>query len=529
QTVSVSAALKWLEFSLDNPYTITGEEPCLYIGYTGDISVGSSMLMGDLTADSECCSYVFKDGEWVDTYGMGYGNVSVRVGIADAPVVNDLMMKPLPVEGYFKAGENYTMLGQLFNCGNTTITSFDLKVKVEGSDEVISNVVGVSIAPGETCDFILPEWCSNSEGDVALNMQVSNVNGLNDSDSSDNGFDKSIFCYPATMERNILLEGFTGQACSNCPTGHKTISNFMAKATTTPIIEVMHHSGYRPDYFSMDDDYEYTYFYGSSGTYAPAVMLNRAATFDVMPVMNTDELYLTYVYDIVENYQPYVSLKLNSEFDAATRELKIDFSSYAHADLPAENIAFNVMLVQDGLVSKQTPYGDGYVHNAVFRGTATGNAWGYLLNDEAIKKGGEAHWHTKMVLPESIYSNMDYDGKDSTKCVWPAIPENMRLVAYVAAHGNTPASRQIYNAIEVPLGGSHSQGAYPSAIKSVINVAPNISVRDGRIVADGEYDSMKVYSCDGRMMHNDATLPSGIYIVRVNKGTNSKAIKVRIR
>ena len=40
---------------------------------------------------------------------------------------------------------------------------------------------------------------------------------------------------------------------------------------------------------------------------------------------------------------------------------------------------------------------------------------------------------------------------------------------------------------------------------------------------------MKVYSCDGRMMHNDATLPSGIYIVRVNKGTNSKAIKVRIR
>ena len=533
QTSAVTEATKWLSFQLETPYTITGDELCLYVGYTGAISSSSTMLMGDYSADTKGCSFAYKDGEWVDIYGMGYGSASIRVTIDNAPTVNDLIMKPLPVEGYFVAGKDYTMSGQLFNFGNTNVTSFDLKVKVEGSDEVVSHISGISVEPGDVYDFMLPNWSSASAGDVSLNMQVSNINGTADSDPSDNDFNKSVFFYPAVMERTVLLEGFTGQDCSNCPNGHSEIAKFLASATTTPVIEVMHHSGYQPDYFSMDVDYDYTYFYGSPSTYAPAVMLNRAATFKEVPVMNTGEDYLTYVYGVLEEkFQPYVSLQLNSAFNADSRELKIDFSSFAHTDLPAGDAALNVMLVQDGLVSKQVPLGEGYTHDAVCRGVVTGNSWGILLNADAVKKGGEAKWTTTITLPESIYSDMEYTQKDPSKCNWPAIPEKMRLVAYVAAHGDGPAKRQIYNAIEVPLGGSHTQAAHPSAaaIKTVVSSdAPSIRVEDGCVSVDGDYDSMKVYALDGRTMKTDTRLPSGVYVVSVSKGNSAKTVKIRVK
>lgn len=533
QTVAVSAATKWLTFSLDKPYTISGDETSLYIGYTGEISTNSSMLMSDFTADCQGCSYAYKDGVWTDMYGMGYGNASIRIGIDDAPSITDAVMKPLDAEGYFKAGNDYVFTGQLFNFGTETMKSFDLSVSIEGQAPARSHVEGVSIAPGETYDFTLPAWCSESEGSVELSMAVENVNGTPDSDPTDNAFTSSLFCYPSAMERAILLEGFTGQSCSNCPSGHATISQFMETARETPVIEVMHHAGYQPDFFTMDADLDYTYLYGSSSTYAPAMMLNRTTVMGTVPVMNVTASAIEYAYQLLSASQPYASLSLVSSFDPATRQTTVELSTYAHRDMPTSDMAVNVMLVQDKMVAKQVPYGEGYIHNAVCRGVLAGNAWGVAIDKAATKAGGRYSWSKTFTMPEAIFSD-SYDPsklseEDVAKRTWPVVPEDMRLVAYVAAYGDTPSSQCIYNAIEVPLGSSMAQGGFPTAIREVEGrQTPRISVNGGHLSVEGGCEALRVYSLNGTAM-DAAALPRGIYIVSIVKEGTVHTMKVSVR
>ena len=533
QQVEVSSSVKWLTFTLSNPYTITGSEPELYIGYTGEIYSTSSMLLADKTFDLKGCSYAYEDGKWVDTYGMGYGNASIRLGIEGATGFADLVIKPYTFEGFFKAGNEYPIKGQVFNFGTQTITSFDIEVTTNGAGRQTKNVTGVSIAPGEAYDFTLPITTAAGEGSFELAMSATNINGKADSDPTDNTFAAPQFNYPANMERAILIEGFTGQACSNCPNAHTLLNQFVAGATTTPVIEVMHHSGYSPDFFTTKIDNDCLYFYNSQTQYAPGLMFNRTPTNKDVPVFNpSNRDLLDTAYKIVENNQPYVSLSLSTEYDPQTRNVSISFTTYTHCDLPAEINVINLVWVQDKLVSSQVPYGDGYTHNAVTRGTLTGNSWGITMDKASTKAGGSYTYTKTLTLPTEIlsdhYAEQQLTEAERAKCTWPVVPENMKLVAYVTAFGDSHATRQVYNAIEVPLGKSHEQGGFVSAIAPCEAPMPRISVSGGRIIVDGEYDSLRVFSIGGAQANPNALAP-GIYIVRMAKGNNVNSVKISVK
>lgn len=537
ETHPISRALRWNDFTLSKPYTITGEEPELYIGYQGDIPAEASLLMHDGNTVIPATCYALSGSQWVDVASLGFGSANIRFNLEGAPAMTDAIIKPIDTARYYKADTPYSFAGQIYNFGTEKITSFDLKVSIGDNPPVTKHYDGMEIAPASNFDFTLDPYTSSSQGLLPLSLEIANVNGDADFDSADNAFNGDICFYPALMERVALIEGFTGQECSNCPAGHMETHNWLENIPADSVILVMHHSGYKPDYFSMDADYDYTFFFGKTSTYAPANMMNRTLfpAISTYPTWGPSTKTFQRAYDIVMATQPYVSLSLESTYDPATREVKINFTSLAHNDLPAPNNIFNIMLVQDGLTGSQSGGGSNYVHNDVFRGTLTGGSWGKLLPKKATVTGGEYHWEYTFTLPEEIFSDYwattqmtDVIRKRYTHAV---VPENMKLVAYVGALGGDDlAGHTVYNAVQVKLGSSHEQGGI-SGIENVTAPDSGISiyVAGSRVVVEGEYDSLELYNLRGLSINPDSTLAPGFYIARVVKGRSITVKKLIVK
>ena len=532
-TTEIASAASWNEFTFDAPYTITGSEGALYVGYYAELSKEAQFIMSDFAADAKNCCFAYCDGEWVDTYGLGFGNASIRAILAEDVNYTDLLIKPVNTDGYFVAGKDYKLSTQVFNVGTEPIKSFDVNITIQGEDPVKREFKDLNIAQNKTLDIELPDFVSLQEGNKLVKVEVTNINGFGTDVPSDAVFSGNVFCYPAGMERTLLLEGFTGQECSNCPAGHGRIEDFIPTAPL-PVIEVMHHSGYFPDFFTMNEDMNFTFFYGGSG-YAPAFMINRTMvpSLGAVPVMQTSSANLTSSADYVAKQHPYVSISLETSYNKETRQLDVTFRSLTHKDLPESVHSFNVFFYENGLSSYQKPYSS-YTHNKVYRGSLTGNAWGIEIPEEATKRGGRVEWTTSMTLPEEIFSDY-WEGQVTEEqrslYTWAVNPEDMYLVACFGALGETTDSCPIYNAVEVKLGESHIQGGW-SGIESIVaddvNNGPEISVVNGKIIIGGDYDSLTVCTLDGRTV-NASTLLPGIYVIRATSDNNTSVKKVIVR
>lgn len=538
QTVTISRALKWLDFELNTPYEIKEDSHDLFIGFTGEIDPATHLLMHDGTDAPGGYCFAYDGNAWSDIAGKQFGCPNIKFTVEDAPSFTDLMLRPIDTDGYYKAASPYKFSGILFNFGNETINSFDLGITVGDNATIVKSFDGLSIAPAESFIYELDEYTSETAGKLPLRLIVDNVNGKTDSDTSDNVFEDNLYFYPENMERSILLEVFTGQDCSNCPPAHVDINNFIVENPDISFIEVMHHAGYNPDRFTMSASAEYTYLYGSSSTYAPAMLINRTlfSSISRVPVMNVSTASLKKTCDILDNTQPYMSFDLDTDFNPDTRELKVTVKTFTHNDLPYHNNVIQVFLVQDGLVSRQVMGGNTYVHNAVLRGVLTDSAWGKLLPESVAQAGNELTREYTFTIPDRIFANY-WEGKinDPEDYTFDAVPEDMKVIAFVEALGGEDLSKYfVYNAVEAKVGESHKQagfGAGNSGIDTIEDAPATIGIRlvDGRIVVDGEYDSLAVYSLQGCSINPASTLMPGIYIVNVVANDQKMTKKISVR
>lgn len=535
-SVAISKANKWQTATLSTPYTITGNEEELYVGYTATINNTYRMLSADMTSDFEGCCYIYNDGTWEDTNGLGVGGVNLRAVIDNAPAYTDLILKPLSLSGYFKSGTQYEVGTQVFNAGTETITSMNFGYTISGQEGEVFNYTGLALEPGQTMTINLPFVSRIGNQELTLTVDASAVNGEGrETDQSDNFRQARAFFYPEGMERMLLVENFTGQDCSNCPNGHNILHQAMEQ-WGQPVATVSHHFGYYPDKFTMNDDTQYSWFYGAGSIYAPAVTINRTVNplVGTVPVFNTklSDVLGTMTY-VQEQTQPYVSLNLETSYDKATKQLKVKLQILPHTDMPTDQTLFNVFLTQDSIRARQSAGGTNYAHNSVFRGTLTGNTWGMLTD---LKPGQVTTWETTYTLPDSIesdyYSKNNAEYGDTDYPYTQSDPKQMKVVAFVAAYDNSSCNNNpVYNCTVANFGESHTQTGFATAISDVTSDAkPTVGLRvEGRrIVADGDVDRMEVFDLQGRQ--TDAEVPgAGVYIVRLTAGGHTVSRKIAVR
>lgn len=536
QEVTISRAAQWLTYSLDTPYTITGDEGELYVGYTAEISNTYYMLSSDFASDMQGVCYAYDEGKWVDLYGKGFGGVNVRAVIGDDAAIKDVTLKPVSTDGYFKAGAAYTYAAQLRNFGTEKVNSFDLEVSVNNGTPQTLKYNNLALANGETYDFNLPEINADANGKLPISVKVVAVNGSADQAQGDNVYNADIFFYPADMQKKLLLEGFTGQDCSNCPEGHRAIAAALASATT-PVVEVMHHAGYFPDIFTTNIDYYYTFFYGGN-TYAPAVMVNRMTNplVGTVPVMNTTQSAIESSFDLFAKRQPYVSIKLATNYDENTRDIKVKMVAYIINDLPTEQTVFNLLLVQDSIKASQTLGGQYYNHAMVTRAALTNNAWGLIIPN-TLSVGDSLVWETTYNLPEAIRSDYwttelltakNYTEEDITI---PTDAKNTYVVAYVGAYDMEDIDgHEVYNCeianIMTGKGPGESDGIDNATADKNYDI--RISADENGIRVEGA-ESWSLYDMTGKRLDSTKRPACGIYIVKATAGSNSVTEKVYVK
>ena len=534
-----SSSAKWNEKTFDTPYTITGDEECLYVGFKVEGAANITPYSADFTNGIAGCSYVIKDGKWTDLADYGYGNVNLRMLVDDVPETLDVMTKQVSFYGYFQSGKEYTFTGQIYNYGTVAVTSFD--AAIEGGTGGTLHFEGLNIKPGEVYDFSLPVVSAPEPGTIHLGVQVSNINGGKDADDSDNSFYDDVFFYPAEMERSMLVEEFTSQACTACPQGHAIMAKAM-ESTPYSHVEVMHHSGYQPDIFTMEESGAYTLFYGGS-TFAPAAMVNRAhyPTYSgpAVDFIAGGVTTINTLLDFANGISPYVSLKLESGYNAATREASVKLHVKAHTAMPTESNVLNVMLVQGSYEAYQVNGGNNYVHKNIFRGNVTNNVWGLSAD---FTPGKDVVYEKTFTLPEKIRASywtenaLKEAGKTEEDICIPANADDMYLVAYVAQYTtpDDPSNNVVFNTVRVKLGESYTQGGYDNGTGAGVETikeedAPGIRIEGRRITVDGMPEKVVVYDVAGQAYEADAVQAPGMYIVKVTAGGKTTSRKIIIR
>lgn len=527
------ASTSWKEFKFSEPVTITGEE--IYIGYTLNvISESYRPLIFDESVDfGNELFWAYNNGAWQDITEKGYGAPDIQLLIQDAPAVADLIMKPISISGFYKAGEACSFAWQIFNFGNQAVESFEISYQVGNEEPAVYKIENANLAANSTYDFQLPDYISKNVGKLPIQLSVNLLGESHtEADASDNSHNTYIHIYPADVQKKNLIESFTGMTCSNCPTGKTFVKNAIS-GREDEFVEVAHHAGYYEDAFSMKEDWGYTYFYNGQGLYAPAVMFNRAifSGSPTSPVFeSTDNGKVLAATKAFDNVEPYVSIKTSSDFNPTTRECKVTVSVHTYVKPQAATNCLNVFLTQDKMIGYQAGAGSSYSHEHVFRQSLTGT-WGteiQLVEGETVTK------EFVFTLAEALaptYSTCAEDWKGAID--WSAVPENMNVVAFVSAFATTATDWFVYNCESTPL-----YTTATSVLDKVVatETATRFMVQNGEVHIVGEPANISVYNTSGALVKrvaagtNKFSLPKGFYVVQStadNGATRSCKLLVR--
>lgn len=225
--------------------------------------------------------------------------------------------------------------------------------------------------------------------------------------------DRLIYVKPSEVKKHVLIEDFTGQRCVNCPNAATTIEKLQEQYGEENIIAVGIYGGdfgytpvsqgHTPLSLTTEDGNSY---YATWGVKAqPSGMVDRYGG-----VLTNLTYWTAYVNGMI-NMEPTVMIVPTTQYDASTRELKVNVDVAGLKTLQGAKL--QVWLIEDGIVDMQyMPNGsvnNEYVHNHVFRAT---------VND----KNGEA-----INVVDQGNVSKSYSIKLSE--AWKA--ENMSVVAFV--------------------------------------------------------------------------------------------------
>ncbi len=442
------------DYALDTPYVIQGDK-ALFVGYKCSLSAAYKPMLFDGTLDLPAgLAWAITDQGWEDISGRGYGAPNIQVQIdrnIDAP---DVLVKPFHTSTYNKVGDDMSIHTQVFNYGLQEVKSFDITYKIGQDEAVVKSIKGVSLPQGSTYDVSINDATIASSGRLPLTIGVTNVNGAADADGVDNQQTCSMFVYPADMNKKVLFEEFTGQTCINCPSGMATVNSVLS-AYEGQVVEVYHHAGYAPDNFTTLEDSEYTWFFNNGGnTYAPAGMANR---HPALPSQTTAVIQSNVRGDVQAVVQsamqvaPCVGITMQNDYDDQARKGKVSIDVTCY-EMPSDrDHRLNVWLVQDSVSRYQN--GTGIIsHNHAMRMSLTG-VWGQAIQ---LTEGETSRLTFDYEIPGAITGKyatyvISASGREGDDKVIQALPEHMRIVAFVSDHSENALNCTVWNVEECDI------------------------------------------------------------------------------
>jgi len=163
--------------------------------------------------DFQFCIYL--EGNF---YNLDYWHVDDIKLFTPLPV--DAALTSIELPAYIEVNDQVELSGSVKNWGSDPVTSFDISYTIDGGAPFVQNYSGLSIAMGNSYDFVHDDTLSfSASGSYHVVVNVGNVNGSNDPNPSNDTLDTFVGVVPWVPVKKVFCEEATGTWCGWCVRG----------------------------------------------------------------------------------------------------------------------------------------------------------------------------------------------------------------------------------------------------------------------------------------------------------------------
>ena len=422
----VAPAKGWSTVALTKPVDITSDMQTLYVGYSyHQKSTSKAMSCTKTPEPGYSCFIRSGNDEWKD-YSNDYA-VSVEAMVyGDKLPKYDLTLSALDVQqNYVVDNGNLEFTMKVFNNATVTINGFDAVCTVDGSDDKYTVHCDSSIAYNESKIITMtvsPTAIQTMDPATrTLTVTLTNLTEGEDEIPSDNTLSGTFNVTLHSFVRNVLLEEFTTEKCTNCPRVASYVHDAMNEPEFQGRLNTMeNHAGYYTDSFTATFHNDWTWFYDNQ--YAPAVLYDRHAEDGEATAVTCPNSKLELFEGIRKRLREtaFVSLKVTADVDGENQKINVKVTGTRAKENFTKNPArITVVLTETNLAAiSQAGAGGDYTHYNV--GRRVNSIWGDVLE----WNGDDYTYECSIPYTQNyILDNLgilafihDYDPDDKTKC-----------------------------------------------------------------------------------------------------------------
>lgn len=422
----VTPAKGWNTVALTKPVDITSDMQTLYVGYSyHQKSTSKAMSCPKTPEPGYSCFIRSGNDEWKD-YSNDY-TVSVEALVyGDKLPKYDLTLSALDVQqNYVVDNGNLEFTMKVFNNATVTINGFDAVCTVDGSDEKYTVHCDSSIAYNESKTItmtISPTAIQTMDPATrTLTVTLTNLTEGEDEIPSDNTLSGTFNVTLHSFVRNVLLEEFTTEKCTNCPRVASYVHDAMNEPEFQGRLNTMeNHAGYYTDSFTATFHNDWTWFFDN--LYAPAVLYDRHAEDGAVTAVTCPNSKLELFEGIRKRLREtaFVSLKVTADVDGENQKINVKVTGTRAKENFTKNPArITVVLTETNLAAiSQAGAGGDYTHYNV--GRRVNSIWGDVLE----WNGDDYTYECSIPYTQNYdFDNLgilafihDYDPDDKTKC-----------------------------------------------------------------------------------------------------------------
>lgn len=416
----------WNTVSLTKPVDITPDMQTLYVGYSyHQKSTSKAMSCTKTPEPGYSCFIRSGNDEWKD-YSNDY-TVSVEAMVyGDKLPKYDLTLSALDVQqNYVVDNGNLEFTMKVFNNATVTINGFDAVCTVDGSDDKYTVHCDSSIAYNESKTITMtvsPTAIQTMDPATrTLTVTLTNLTEGEDEIPSDNTLSGTFNVTLHSFVRNVLLEEFTTEKCTNCPRVASYVHDAMNEPEFQGRLNTMeNHAGYYTDSFTATFHNDWTWLFDN--LYAPAVLYDRHAEDGEATAVTCPNSKLELFEGIRKRLREtaFVSLKVTADVDGENQKINVKVTGTRAKENFTKNPArITVVLTETNLAAiSQAGAGGDYTHYNV--GRRVNSIWGDVLE----WNGDDYTYECSIPYTQNyVLDNLgvlafihDYDPDDKTKC-----------------------------------------------------------------------------------------------------------------
>lgn len=363
----------WNEVPLSGGITVDGSPLAVGFGFSQAKSVKCISAVGASQPDG---LWVAKNGVWEVPSGKT-GVLSVQLVVSSPSIPEaDIALDGVRLEPQLlKPGETGGIFLSVVNESTTPVEGFDWEYTLGGKTMAMHS--DITIAPSAVATVSSGISAEGLETDMAHDIGVRLLWNADGNPANDAG-SCTLICWETSVPRRVLIEEFTTEHCPNCPRAINTLEQCFEHGYGDSMAVMAHHVGYHEDWLTVEADNELIWFYdptGASGTYAPAVMLDRTVSEgNPVPVESIgyyDTFEARLQQAIAEPAFVAVAAKAALDGDVVNIEVNAEALPVFNALCPEPRV--NVFIVEDGILHHDQAgiSSDTFTHNHVNRGNVT--------------------------------------------------------------------------------------------------------------------------------------------------------------